>query len=159
MIKSIFSIFISCLSGIVINAQSIHGTIPSLSNQWIKLGTFEGLQSKNLDSAFVNKKGTFTFNFSTQKPAVGYLITAENKPYFLILDKGEQIELSGEDLSLPETVKVLSGKQNQAFAKYASEHPKREQTLSAWRYLNQIYTLDPLFAKDKVTKKINENKT
>jgi thiol-disulfide isomerase/thioredoxin len=106
-----------------------------------------------MDSAFVNEKGAFTFNFSMQKPTVGYLITEENKPYFLILDKGEQIELSGEYLSMPETVKVLSGKQNQAFSKYASEHPKREQTMSAWRYLHQIYSLDPLFANDKKAKK------
>jgi hypothetical protein len=74
------------------------------------------MQSKNLDSALVNDKGTFTFQFTTKKPAVGYLITAENKPYFLILDKGEQIELSGEHLAATETVKVLSGKQNQAFS-------------------------------------------
>lgn len=135
------------------NSQTIQGSFPSLSNQWLKFGTFEGLQSKTLDSAFVNEKGVFTFNFSTQKPAVGYLITAENKPYFLILDKGEQIGLSGEHLAAPETIIVLSGKQNQAFSQYASEHPKREQTLSAWRYLNQIYTSDPLFSKDTKAKK------
>ncbi len=156
MIKIIVILFISI--GNVLIAQSINGSFSTLANQWIKFGTFEGLQSKNLDSAFVNEKGEFTFQFPNQKSSVGYLISAENKPYFLILDKGEQIELSGEDLSIPETVKVLSGKQNQAFAQYASEHPKREQTLSAWKYLDNIYKLDPLFAKDKATKKINENK-
>ena len=154
MIKSIFSIFISCLSGIVINAQSIHGTISSLSNQWVKFGTFEGLKSKTLDSTVVDSNGNFSFRFTIDKPSIGYLITAENKPYFLILDKGEQISLQGEYLSIPESIEVMSGKQNQAFAQYASEHPKREQTLSAWKYLDNIYTLDPLFAKDKATKKI-----
>lgn len=151
MIKIILILFTTLGSKLL--AQSLHGNIPSISNQWLKFGTFEGLQSKTLDSTFVNEKGVFTFNFTTQKPAVGYLISAENKPYFLILDKDEQIELSGEDLSMPETVKVLSGIQNQAFTQYASEHPKREQTLSAWRYLNQIYSLDPLFANDKKAKK------
>ena len=153
MFKLIVSIFISGFSGVVINAQAIQCSFSSLRGTKVKFGTFEGMQSKTLDSAFVNEKGEFAFQFPTQKPAVGYLITAENKPYFLILDKGEQIELSGEDLSLPETVKVLSGKQNQAFAQYASEHPKREQTSSAWRYLNQIYTSDPLFSKDTKAKK------
>ncbi len=151
MIKIIVILFITLSNALF--AQSLHGVIPSISNQLLKLGTFDGLQSKNLDSTFVNEKGVFTFNFTIQKPAVGYLISAENKPYFLILDKDEQIELSGEDLSMPETVKVLSGIQNQAFTQYASEHPKREQTLSAWRYLNQIYSLDPLFANDKKAKK------
>ena len=151
LFKNIIILFITLSN--VLCAQSLYGIISSLSNQWVKFGTFEGLQSKTLDSTFVNEKGVFTFNFTTQKPAVGYLISAENKPYFLILDKGEQIELSGEDLSMPETVKGLSGKQNQAFTQYASEHPKREQTLSAWRYLNQIYSLDPLFANDKKANK------
>jgi thiol-disulfide isomerase/thioredoxin len=151
LFKIIVILFITL--GNALLAQSFHGTIPSLSNKWVKFGTFEGFQSKTLDSAFVNEKGEFTFNFTTQKPAVGYLITAENKPYFLILDKAEQVELSGEYLAVPETIKVLSGKQNQAFSQYASEHPKREQTLSAWRYLNQIYTSDPLFSKDTKAKK------
>ena len=153
MFKLIVSIFISGFSAVVINAQAIQCSFSSLRGTKVKFGTFEGMQSKTLDSAFVNEKGEFAFQFSTQKPAVGYLISAENKPYFLILDKSEQIELSGEDLSIPEKVKVNSGKQNQVFAQYASEHPKREQTLGAWRYLNQIYSLDPLFANDKKAKK------
>ena len=159
MNKSLVLTFVICIIGVVSHTQTLQCSFPLLKGTLVKFGTFEGLQSKNLDSAFVNEKGEFTFQFSTQKPEVGYLITAENKPYFLILDKGEQIELSGEDLYMPETVKVLSGKQNQAFAQYASEHPKREQTLSAWKYLDNIYTLDPLFAKEKATKKTNENKT
>jgi thiol-disulfide isomerase/thioredoxin len=153
MFKLIVSIFISGFSAVVINAQAIQCSFSSLRGTKVKFGTFEGLQSKNLDSSLVNDKGTFAFQFSTQKPAVGYLISAENKPYFLILDKSEQIELSGEDLSIPEKVKVNSGKQNQVFAQYASEYPKLEQTLGAWRYLNQIYTSDPLFSKDTKAKK------
>lgn len=157
MIKIFIILFISFSNALF--AQSLRGSIPTLANQWVKFGTFEGLKSKTIDSTVVDAKGNFIFKFSTDKPSIAYLITTENKPYFLILDKGEQIELSGEDLSMPETVKVISGKQNQVFAQYASEHPKREQTLSAWKYLDNIYTLDPLFAKEKATKKINENKT
>jgi hypothetical protein len=111
------------------------------------------LNSKTLDSANVDSKGNFSFHFSVEKSAIGYLVNEENKPYFLILDKGEQISLKGEYFSMPETIKVLAGKQNQAFSQYASEHPKREQTLSAWRYLDRIYTLDSLFMKDKKSKK------
>jgi peroxiredoxin len=135
-------------------SQTIQGSFPSLSNQKVKFGVFDGLQSRNIDSVFVGANGSFSFNFPTEKPGIGYLITEENKPYFLILDKGEQISLKGEYLSIPETIKVLSGKQNQAFSQYASEHPKREQTLSAWRYLDRIYTYDSLFLTDKKTKKI-----
>jgi thiol-disulfide isomerase/thioredoxin len=136
------------------NAQTIQCSFPSLANQKVKFGVFNGLQSKTIDSVLVGSNGNFSFHFPTDKPGIGYLITEENKPYFLILDKGEQIKLKGDYLSMPETIKVLSGKQNQAFSQYASEHPKREQTLSAWHYLEQIYTLDSLFFTDKKTKKM-----
>ena len=135
-------------------SQTIQGSFSSLSNQKLKFGVFDGLQSRNIDSVFVGANGNFSFNFPKDKPGIGFLITEENKPYFLILDKGEQITLKGEYLSISETIKVLSGKQNQAFSQYASEHPKREQTLSAWRYLDKIYTYDSLFLTDKKTKKI-----
>lgn len=137
-----------------ISAQTIQCLFPLLANQKVKFGVFDGLQSKNIDSSFVRSDGSFSFNFPTDKPGIGYLITEENKPYFLILDKGEKISLKGDYLSMPETIKVLSGIQNQAFSQYASEHPKREQTLSAWRYLDRIYTCDSLFLTDKKTKKI-----
>jgi thiol-disulfide isomerase/thioredoxin len=135
------------------NAQNIQCSFPSLKGTKVKFGTFEGLNSKILDSAIVDATGNFSFQFSIEKPAIAYLVNEENKPYFLILDKGEQISLKGQYFSIPETIKVLAGKQNQAFSQYATEHPKREQTLSAWRYLDRIYTLDSLFIKDKKSKK------
>jgi hypothetical protein len=32
----------------------------------------------------------------------------------------------------------MEGQQNQAFANYAAQHPRREQALSAWAYLEKI---------------------
>ena len=135
------------------HSQTIQCNFPQLRGTKVKFGTFEGLNSKNIDSAIVDDQGNISFQFPVEKPAIGYLINEENKPYFLILDKGEQISLKGEYFSMPETIKVLSGNQNQAFSQYATEHPKREQTLSAWRYLDRIYSLDSLFNKDKKAKK------
>ena len=154
MIKvTLFKIVFFILSCNLAIAQTIKCRFPALFNKWVKLGTFEGLQSKITDSVLVNEKGTFTFNFSLKNPAIGYLITAENKPYFLILDKEEKISLQGENFTMPESISVLSGKQNQDFNKYASEHPKREQVLSAWGYLDRIYNFDSLFMNDKESKK------
>jgi len=154
MIKAIFFLSIGLIGSCFSYSQIIRCSFPALQGTKVTFGTFEGLNSKTIDSATVDESGNFSFRFSTDKPAIGFLITAENKPYFLILDKGEEISLKGEYLSAPESIQVLSGNQNQAFSQYAVEHPKREQTLSAWKYLDNIYTLDPLFSKDKITKKI-----
>jgi hypothetical protein len=150
-ILTVLTILLWC--NLKFNAQNIQSSFPSLQGTLVKFGTFEGLNSKILDSAIVDAQGNLSFQFSIEKPGIGYLVNAENKPYFLILDKGEQISLKGEYLSMPETIKVLTGEQNLAFSQYATEHPKREQTLSAWRYLDRIYTLDSLFMKDKKSKK------
>src|SRR5690606_5524770 len=44
----------------------------------------------------------------------------------------------------------------QLFEQYASQHPRREQTLSAWDYLAKIYKKDSLFTTHKVPKKAIE---
>ena len=54
--------------------------------------------------------------------------------------------MKGEYLAASESIQTLKGKQNLAFATYGKEHPRREQSLSAWVYLQKIYTLDSLFA-------------
>jgi thiol-disulfide isomerase/thioredoxin len=150
--KFFLNLFFISLSHFL-QSQIIQCYFPSLQGTKVKFGTFEGMNSKILDSAIVDAQGNFSFQFPFEKRAIGYLVNEENKPYFLILDKGEQISLKGEYFSMPETIKILSGKQNQVFSQYATEHPKREQTLSAWRYLDRIYTLDSLFMKDKKSKK------
>ena len=132
------------------HAQTLTATFPSMAGELVRFGTFQGIQSKTLDSVRVGSNGVIKFNFNTDKPSIGYLITAENKPYFLILDKNETIRIEGERLSYPESITMLEGKQNRAFSTYASEHPRREQALSAWGYLEKIYVYDSLFSVQQV---------
>jgi thiol-disulfide isomerase/thioredoxin len=150
--KLLITCLIVCVASLMYS-QTIQCLFPPLHGTMVKFGTFGGLNSKILDSSIVDAQGNFQFQFPIEKPAIGYLITEENKPFFLILDKNEQISITGSYLSIPETIQIVSGRQNQAFSQYATEHPRREQTLSAWGYLNRIYTLDSLFVKDKKSKK------
>lgn len=144
-------IFLLCFFGLFsLHAQTLTATFPSMAGEWVRFGTFQGIQSKTLDSLRVGANGVIKFTFNTDKPSIGYLITAENKPYFLILDKNETIRMQGERLSFPESITMLEGKQNRAFTTYASQHPRREQALSAWGYLEKIYVYDSLFALQQV---------
>ena len=155
-LRIIYLLIAGFLFNNLIVSQTIRATFSGLANQKIKLGTFNGLQSKTLDSTYADKDGKLQFSFKVDQPAVGYLVSAENKPFFLILDKNESIELKGEHLITPESITTLSGKQNMAFAKYGAEHPRREQALSAWRYLEKIYLFDSLFVNQKTPKKAIE---
>lgn len=128
--------------------QSILGNLPLLANQQIKLEGFSGLKTYSISSATIDEKGNFKLSYSKADYGVGYLMSADEKPLLVILS-GEDIEIVGEALSNTETIKITKGKENQWFEQYAKEHPRREQALSAWVYLEKIYKLDSLFAEQK----------
>ena len=67
----------------------------------------------------------------------------------VILEK-EGVRLEGQALSEVSTIRILEGKENRLFEQYTQEQGKREQALSAWGYLQNLYQSDPLFAKQQV---------
>ena len=126
-------------------AQTISGNLILLANQQIKLDGFNGLKTYPISTTKIDEQGNFKLNYSTDDYGVGYLMSADEKPLFVILS-GEDIEIIGEALSYTETISIKKGQENQWFEQYANEHPKREQALSAWIYLQKMYQQDSLFA-------------
>ena len=126
-------------------SQTITGNLSLLANQSIKLEGFNGLKTYPISSSNLDEKGNFKLTYSKADYGVGYLISADEKPLFVILS-GEDIEVVGASLSNIETIKITKGQENKWFEQYAKEHPLREQALSAWAYLEKIYTQDALFA-------------
>jgi len=129
-------------------AQTISGNLSMLASKEVRLEGFNGLKTYTISTATIDAKGNFQLNYSKSDYGVGYLMSADEKALFLILS-GEDIEIQGEALSYTETIKVVKGQENKWFEQYAKEHPRREQALSAWIYLEKIYLLDSLFAKQK----------
>jgi thiol-disulfide isomerase/thioredoxin len=144
---SLLVIFLFISGGI--SAQTISGTFSQLINQPIKLEGFMGLKTYAIASTTSDEKGNFTLNYTKSDGGVGYLMSSDNKPLFVILS-GENIEILGEALSNPETIIVTKGQENLFFEQYAKEHPRREQALSAWNYLEKIYISDSLFSSQKI---------
>lgn len=141
--------FLYLISVQIIFSQSISGSFYNLSNQSIKLEGFVGLKTYVISSTTTDDKGNFKLNHIKSDGGVGYLMSSDNKPLFVILS-GEDIEILGEALSNPVTIKVTKGQENLFFEQYAKEHPRREQALSAWGYLEKIYTSDSLFSSQKI---------
>ncbi len=137
------------------HSQTIFGKLSLLFNQSIKLEGFEGIKSYPISSTRIDEKGNFKLTYSKADYGVGYLISADEKAFFIILN-GEDIEIIGEALSYTETIKIKKGAENQFFDKYAKEHPRREQALSAWDYLEKIYSHDSLFTIQKIPLKTIE---
>ena len=130
-------------------SQSISGNFSQLINQPIKVEGFSGLKTYAISSTTTDEKGNFTLSYSKSDYGMGYLMSSDNKPLFIILS-GEDIVITGEALNVPETIKITRGQENLYFEQYAKEHPRREQALSAWGYLEKIYTLDSLFSSQKL---------
>jgi thiol-disulfide isomerase/thioredoxin len=143
----LFGLFVSN----VLFSQNISGVLPQLANQEIRLSGFNGLKDETIGTSFVDSLGNFQMTYSKKYFGVGYLISKDNKPFIVILN-GEDIVLKGNALIDIESIKILKGKENQAFDRYAKEHPKREQALSAWNYLLKMYSNDSLFSVHKNVK-------
>ena len=140
----IFGFF--CYGGLL--AQTITGTFSKLPNQEIKLEGFTGLKTNVISATTTDEKGNFSLKYSKPDYGVGYLMASDNKPFFVILS-GENIEIIGEAISSTETISITKGQENSYFQQFAKEHPRREHALSAWNYLEKIYTSDPLFSAQK----------
>ena len=132
------------LMAMLSNAQTISGKLSFLANQEIALEGFNGLQTYAIATTKIDANGNFKLSYANTDMGMGYLKSTDNKPLLVVLS-GEEIELLGESLSNTQTIKITKGKQNQWFEQYAQQHPRREQALSAWDYLENIYTTDALF--------------
>ena len=142
--------FLFCITNLF--AQSITGNFKSLANQEITLQGFNGLQNYVISTTKLDEKGNFKLTYSTTDYGMGYLISTDQKIFLLVLS-GEDIELIGETINDPKSITFTKGQENQWFEQYANEHPKREQALSAWEYLDKIYTQEALFAGQKAPNK------
>ena len=144
-----FIILIYCILPFSAFAQySINGNFPPLAGQQVKLVGFQGFGIYTIDSAKVAEQGEFSLNYLDKDRGMGYLAAEDNKAYFVVL-ANENIQIKGEVFSMPESIVTVSGKENQQFVKYAGEHRKREQALSAWVFLQKIYQGDSLFSLQK----------
>ena len=139
----IFSLFtISVLQTTAQNA--IVGNFSSIKGQTIRLMGYQGPEVYIIDSSMVNTEGNFELNYSDANLGMGYLLTSENKPYMVVLEKGK-VQLTGQTPADARTIFINNGEQNKLFVQYALAHGKREQALSAWVYLKNLYELDTLF--------------
>jgi thiol-disulfide isomerase/thioredoxin len=144
LLLSLFS-----LTVLSIHSQLIKGNLAELKNSEIKLEGFKGLKSYLIGRAQIDEKGNFTIPFSKEHYGVAYLISNDNKPFFIIL-QNEDIEIIGESLYQKESIKVLKSTENKSFGQYAIDHPKREQAITAWDYLEKFYKNDSLFQNQKI---------
>jgi peroxiredoxin len=131
--------------------NTIAGNFPLINGQTIRLMGYQGADVFTIDSTVVNAQGEFILHYSDVNLGMGYLLSSEGNPYMVVLEKGN-MQLTGQSPAEAETIVIKGGEQNRLFVQYALSHGKREQALSAWVYLKNLYELDTLFKKEYATK-------
>ncbi len=152
-LTQLLTIVISILySGLIWSQHTVTGTFTNLANQQLKLMGYSGFNTYTIDSVQTNEKGAFKMVFHKKDCGIGYLLSENNTSFIVILAENENLQLRGVNFELVEDITITQGKQNKLFSQYATQHPRREQTLSAWDYLTKIYKRDTLFAIQQVPK-------
>jgi thiol-disulfide isomerase/thioredoxin len=131
--------------------NTITGNFSSIKGQTVRLMGYRGVDVFTIDTAVVNAEGNFELHYSDANLGMGYLVSSEGNPYMVVLEKGK-VKLTGKTLLDATTIVINNGEQNKLFVKYALDHGKREQALSAWGYLKNLYELDTLFKNEYATK-------
>ena len=153
--KKVFLIlFLLSLTILQINAQNIiTGNFSSIIGQTIRLMGYQGADVFTIDSSIVNYEGNFELCYSDANLGMGYLVSSENKPFMVVLEKGN-VRLTGRTPAEASSIVINSGEQNKLFVQYALARGKREQALGAWVYLKNLYESDTLF-KNQIDSKLS----
>lgn len=130
-------------------AQTVSGTFPSLANQTLSLEGTKGFDTYSIGTAEADEKGQFSIAYSPGDYGIAFLSGADKQPFVVILEK-TSVRLEGQVLSEASSIRILEGQENRWFEQYTQEQGKREQALSAWAYLQNLYQVDPLFATQQV---------
>jgi thiol-disulfide isomerase/thioredoxin len=129
-------------------AQTISGTFPSLANQTLTLEGTKGFDTYSIGTVKTDEKGQFSLTYSPGDYGIAFLSGEDKQPFIVILEK-TSVRLEGQVLSEASSIRILEGQENRWFEQYTQEQGKREQALSAWAYLQNLYQNDPFFAKQQ----------
>jgi thiol-disulfide isomerase/thioredoxin len=149
MKRSLFLLFSIFFVGVSARAQTLSGIFPAHANQTITLEGAKGLDTYSIGSTKADEKGQFKLSYAADDYGIAFLSGEDKQPFVVILEK-EGVKLEGKALNEAATIRILEGKENRSFEQYTQEQGKREQALSAWGYLQNLYQNDPLFAKQQV---------
>jgi thiol-disulfide isomerase/thioredoxin len=131
-----------------VTAQTLKGNLTELAGQTIVLEGYRGAKNYTIANVKANAKGVFTIPYNTTHYGVATLQTAAGNNFPVLLN-GETIELKGKNLTNVKDIKVLQGKQNMLFAQYNYEQSLRDQAITGWAFLDDLYYKEAFLANNK----------
>ena len=149
MKKALLINIILFVTATVFAQNTVKGVFSDYAGQNVTLVGFSGFDTYVIDSTTVGEKGFFSLSFSENDCGMAMLASENNQTFLVVLAENESLQLKGKNFADFETINIVSGRQNQVFAQYATEHPIREEALNAWKFLENLYEENEVFAKHK----------
>lgn len=146
----VFNIFIYC-----VDASQVAGYLHNHRNEGISLIGFNGLDMFTLDSDKIGSNGNFMLVFHDDYKGMGFLNIHDSIKYFLVLNEKE-INVFGEYHNGALSLNFINSNENRIFQDYAIQHNQRENALSAWKYLRQLYGESDILSNEGNQKLIND---
>ena len=150
--KIIINLLLLITSLQLTTAQTITGQLNAHAGQEINLSGFNNYKTIVLANTVADSLGTFTLNYPKTYRGMALLQTQDNNSIILLLNQ-QPITIKGTHITERDRL-VFNNTENTLFFEYAIEKGQRTNALSAWRYLENLYSKQPLFLKQTQVAKV-----
>jgi len=150
--KKIIVLLLLIVSKQQTTAQTITGQLNAHAGQEINLSGFNNYKTIVLANTVADSLGTFTLNYPKTYRGMALLQTQDNNSTILLLNQ-QPITIKGTHITERDRL-VFNNTENTLFLEYAIEKGQRTNALSAWRYLENLYSKKPLFLKQTQVAKV-----
>jgi hypothetical protein len=135
-----------------INAQTLKGSLKHHAEQEVVLTGFNYYKTQELSKTVADSIGNFTLNYPKGYRGMAVLKTQDNSSLVLVRT-AQNIRLKGNHLKEPDSLVFANSTSNTNFMYYAKAQGLYTNSLSAWRYLDELYQKEQLFSDQKRIKK------
>lgn len=133
-------------------AQTLTGQLKQHAGQTITLTGFNYYKTILLSNTVADSLGNFTLNYAKTYTGMALLQTQDKNSMILLLNQ-QPIILKGTHIVERDRL-VFNNTENKLFFEYALAKRQRNNALSAWGYLENLYSKQPLFLKQKNVAKV-----
>lgn len=145
--KKIILLLLLIISIAQTNAQTLTGQLKQHAGQTITLTGFEYYKNYELATTTADSLGNFILNYPKTYKGMGILKTQDNNSLILMLTQA-QITLKGTHIAERDKLQ-FNNSENKIYFNYALTQALRTNALSAWGYLEKLYSKEPQFLKQK----------
>jgi len=137
---------------LMVLSQSIKGEFSNILNQPLKLMGYDNFETYVIDSTQTDAQGKFSLNYAAKDYGMGYIKSSGEQVFILALSS-ENTTLNGSNFEALKALDIKKGSENKSMYEYFLAQPVRDQVLSAWHYLNNMYKDSDTFKNHLSTKK------